>query len=256
MSDRINRNTQSGNADQQYWNERFVDNGSWDAAGGQGQTRSFAEFFHERITIPYLHFSMLDVGCALGDAMPIWHANYPYAELSGCDVSEVAIERCTHAYGNMASFFTAGIDNIDGFWDIIYCSNVLEHLDDPVSAARILLGHCSELYVMTPYREYILESAVEHKYSLSKHSFDALLNTGHTISIESLTLRCPGPWGPIYSTLLPKTYFRERLIPTLGSLIKRRNLQQAMSYFFYPRQIIFAIKSSSSPPQTNNKQHR
>ena len=73
------------------------------------------------IKFPFEDFSLLDVGCALGDAVPVLHKSYPKARIYGCDVSEIGIDRCKKDHGHIAKFFKAGFEDISGFWDVIFC---------------------------------------------------------------------------------------------------------------------------------------
>ena len=66
----------------QYWDNRFTHN--WEKWNGRLQTRYFAED-----QAPYLELPpnfdgiILDFGCGLGDAMPIYRKNFPKAKLIG-----------------------------------------------------------------------------------------------------------------------------------------------------------------------------
>jgi hypothetical protein len=63
MSTNINKN-------QDWWEEYFSVDGGWEKNGGREQTRIFSEHFTKRAIInPSAHFSLLDVGCALGDSI-------------------------------------------------------------------------------------------------------------------------------------------------------------------------------------------
>jgi SAM-dependent methyltransferase len=191
----LNPNTQA-NSD-----EAFQIGGLWEKNEGRKQTRIFAQYFHKHISIPYKGFSVLDVGCALGDSIPIWHKHYPSAKLSGCDISEIAIKRCKESYGHIANFFQASFEEIEGCWDIIYCSNVLEHFPDFIEIAQILLLHCKVLYVLTPFAELrdgnCLSLSPEHFHAATffRNSFNILIDMGKVSKIETTVFRCPGAWG-------------------------------------------------------------
>src|SRR5947209_455100 len=76
----------------------FEEGGLWERNRGPEQTRRFAECLHRHCRIPWQEFSLLDVGCALGDALAVWHEKYPAAKLSGCDVADSAVRRCRERY--------------------------------------------------------------------------------------------------------------------------------------------------------------
>ena len=71
---------------------------------GCDQTRRFTECFVRNIKIPFDEFSLLDVGCALGDAVPVLHKSYPKVRIYGCDVSEIGIDRCKKDHGTLLNF--------------------------------------------------------------------------------------------------------------------------------------------------------
>jgi len=91
-----------------YWDNRFKTD--WEEKAGRSQTADFA-----KAQIPYFDISpdfdgsILDFGCGLGDAIPIYKEFYPKAKLYGVDISSVGIEKCKGSYGCLADF-TAGTE--------------------------------------------------------------------------------------------------------------------------------------------------
>ena len=179
----------------------FQEGGVWDQNQGANQTRLFAECFHKHSRIPFTaEFSVLDIGCALGDALPVWKMHYPQARLFGCDVAESAISRAKDRYGAIAKFFLAGFEDLQGRWDVIYCSNVMEHFEQHVAIATALLAHCNVLYVMTPYlelrdgRSIVPEPGDFHVATFDKKPFNSL-EANHGAAISTKVVSCPGAWG-------------------------------------------------------------
>lgn len=215
------------------WDVEFEKGGSWEQNQGRRQTRLFAECFHEHIRIPRSQpFSVLDVGCGLGDALPVWKSKYPGAQLAGCDVSSVSIERCVQKYGLIADFFTASFESIRGTWDVIYCSNVLEHFEQHLEIASTLLRHCRRLFIMTPYAELTSEGkplepapGQLHVASFFEKTFDALQGQGRA-EVSVRVISCPGAWGPE-----GWRRWRSHLYHRLGKLPP------------VPRQIIYSIRN-------------
>ena len=224
------------------WDDRFSHNGRWEKNNGRSQTRIFAEGFNRVINMPFDHFSLLDVGCALGDAIPVFKNKYPHAILSGCDFSATGIERCVKDYGGIASFFASSIENINGKWDAIYCSNVLEHFHNPVQLAQQLLGNCRILYLMLPYKELEnrqpLTSASNnqngHIYSFFMSSFNTLLENGPASAINTTILGCPGAWG---------WTFQRKVLHVISAI---RHWHRFDEIFIYRKQIIFEIHGKNS----------
>jgi 2-polyprenyl-3-methyl-5-hydroxy-6-metoxy-1,4-benzoquinol methylase len=182
--------------------EAFRYNGPWEKRGGREQTRLFALSFHRHTKVPFTDaFSVLDVGCALGDSLPVWHKLYPRAELSGCDISRTAVDRASELHGSFAKFSRASFEDIKGFYDVIFCSNVLEHFEQHVEIARELLGHCKILFVMTPYAELdngrpLTPSAGSyHVASFLEDTFSAL-EIDSQATVRTKVVRCAKAWGP------------------------------------------------------------
>ena len=67
-----------------WWERYFAVGGDWERRGGRRQTRVFAEHFIRHAGLPADQaFSLLDAGCALGDALALFAASYPKARLHG-----------------------------------------------------------------------------------------------------------------------------------------------------------------------------
>jgi SAM-dependent methyltransferase len=137
---------------EEYWDRRF-DSGDWESKKGRSQTENFAigQMRHIRLD-PGFRGSILDFGCGLGDAIPIYKRHFPQATFVGIDISESAMRKCSERYGSIASFRRGSADDVPES-DVIIASNVLEHLEDDVSVAQTLLSKCKELYIIVPYKE-------------------------------------------------------------------------------------------------------
>jgi SAM-dependent methyltransferase len=175
--------------------------GSFDLNNGRMQTRLFAEAFHRHINVNMkADFTVLDVGCGLGDALPVWRKYYPNSKLFGCDFSGTAIRRCNETYGNIATFFRARFEDIAETYDVIYCSNVLEHFECYLQIAELLHRRCQKLYILVPYMELrngmpiCSESDYYHKATFSLSSFDAMKSSKRSVS--GRVIRAPGAWSP------------------------------------------------------------
>jgi SAM-dependent methyltransferase len=213
----------------------FQENGLWEKNNGPQQTRLFAEYFHHYIKIPLQgNFSVLDVGCALGDALQIWHELYPQARLYGCDVSQIAVDRCIGKYGRIAQFFHASFEDIKGYWDIIYCNATLEHFEQHLEIAQHLLSQCRVLYIMTPYEELLNGKPLEpkpgsfHVATFNEDSFESIKPEKGDYQVK--IIRCPGAWGPSSSFGMIKWFIKMKINKIIGK-----------DYYSYPRMIIYTI---------------
>ncbi|MFH0939086.1 MAG: class I SAM-dependent methyltransferase [Planctomycetota bacterium] len=186
----------------EWWDEYFAPGGGWELNGGSLQTALFAKTFCAHVKLSEKEkFSLLDVGCALGEAILIFAKNYPLSQLTGIDISIVAIERCRAMLGDVARFQQSSINDIAERYDVIYISNVLEHSTDYEVKARLLIHRCKRLFIMVPYKErrdgkpLRPDSAQHHQVTFLRDSFDFLSKEGSASSITVKIVSCPGAWG-------------------------------------------------------------
>jgi SAM-dependent methyltransferase len=134
-----------------YWNDRFQ-NGSWLDAG-RLQTMNYALANVAQLTIDESFTgTILDFGCALGDAATVYAETFPNAALVGVDHSEIAIKKCREKYGDISRFLCADYSDIPEA-DVIIASHVLEHIEGDNAILAELLGKCNDLFVIVPYKE-------------------------------------------------------------------------------------------------------
>ena len=185
-----------------WWERYFAVGGDWERRGGRRQTRVFAEHFIRHAGLPADQaFSLLDAGCALGDALTLFAASYPKARLHGIDFSATAIARCREALGSSVELTRGDLDAIKGPYDAIYCSNTLEHFADYEDCARHLLAQCARLFVMVPFHELQdgqplrPDPSEHHQHSFERDSFDFLQREGLAQAVHTRVFPCPGAWG-------------------------------------------------------------
>ncbi len=155
----------------EYWEARFA-SGNWDEREGQIQTYGHATS-NLALMKPRLPkgFSgtLLDFGCAKGNAIRAYSEAYPEATLLGMDISKTSIEACRESFGKQAEFFIGDHMDVPEV-DVIVVSHVLEHLDDDIGIARQLLSKCKHLFIFVPWRER-LGDVVEHVHSYGPDGF-------------------------------------------------------------------------------------
>jgi 2-polyprenyl-3-methyl-5-hydroxy-6-metoxy-1,4-benzoquinol methylase len=96
--------------------------------------------------------SLLDVGCGNGELLRMIDAHYPGKQLTGLDLSEAVVKQNQTHLPAMAF----GVGNVetdvinlkklkqkDGF-DVVVCTEVLEHLTDPATALKHLADACKK----------------------------------------------------------------------------------------------------------------
>jgi SAM-dependent methyltransferase len=223
--------------DRRWWEEYFTPGGGWESNGGRLQTRIFAEHFTDRIQLDQtIAFSILDVGCALGESIRHFAKVWPHATLHGIDFSTTAIARCKDELGKMAIFSVGDFVDIEGRYDIIYCSNVLEHFPDFDTKARQLAKHCNRLCILVPYKELRSRSPLvpnpteHHQHTFLRNSFEFLVQERLAHSIKTHIFSCPGAWG--WSL---KTRIKEGIIKNLARMLLNRPC------VLPPKQILYDI---------------
>ena len=218
----------------QWWENYFAEGGGWEFNGGRQQSRIFAEHFARVLPIERNgSFSLLDVGCALGDGIDVFSREFSNAKLLGVDFSTVAVKRCQRQYGSVAQFAVGDIDSVVGSYDLIYCSNTLEHFANFVDMARSLTAHCKRLCILVPYEELYdgrplqPNSTEHHQATFHDDSFDGLIREGVAVSIDRYVFSAPGAWG---WTPLEKVFqqFKNLLRP----FFKRPVLSEPLQVFY------------------------
>ena len=199
-----------------YWDTRFS-NGDWEQKRGRSQTRQFA-----LSQIPYLEIpkrfsgTILDFGCGLGDAFPIYKDAFPNATLIGLDISEEAIKKCKESYGNFAEFICGTFIDVPKV-DIIISSNVFEHLTDDISIAKHLIEKCGQLYIIVPYKEKLTPGS-EHINSYDENYFLSLGQYEFKIFLSR-------GWSQFGINLIYHLYFKNIFRPFFGKPIILRSKQ-------------------------------
>jgi 2-polyprenyl-3-methyl-5-hydroxy-6-metoxy-1,4-benzoquinol methylase len=111
--------------------------------------------------------SVLDVGCGIGELIMDLSSALPKARFVGLDISPIAIETCRQTLPN-AAFHVVDIanDHLNDAFDLVVCSEVTEHLENPMAAVSNLrrmtrLG--GYLVLTTPHgRVHETEESVGH----------------------------------------------------------------------------------------------
>lgn len=198
-----------------YWDHRFA-SGDWEQQRGRSQTASFAAKQVQLLSLPTtFDGSMLDFGCGLGDALPIYKSHFPSGHLIGLDHSDAAITACRNRYGDIATFIRGGCESVP-IVDVIVASNVVEHITDNISVVRALLSKCSELYIFVPYLEKPLCREHVHRYDTDSFScFERL---------EVQSFYCPG-WSQYGYQRWVGMYLKNLLRPIFGKPLEYRRKQ-------------------------------
>ncbi|MDE3060401.1 MAG: class I SAM-dependent methyltransferase [Pseudomonadota bacterium] len=126
------------------------------------------------------HCAALDVGCGAGNLLQALSRRRPGWALYGADIGDQRREQILAIHG-VKHFFSGDISAIEGRFDIIFLSHVLEHVPSPVAFLRqlaMLLNPGGMLAVLVPHwRENAFDLLVaDHCMHFTVPSLHRLLN--------------------------------------------------------------------------------
>lgn len=128
-------NVESANAF--YSNEKLVE--KYHAPLQQSIYQLFSDILTEKIKIAK-SAKVLDAGCGLGIFTNTLRERFQTESINGFDFSEIAIQKARSVYKKIDFFVHDIYDSLDKHYDIIVCTETLEHLADPEKAIKKLLS--------------------------------------------------------------------------------------------------------------------
>ncbi len=127
--------------------------------------QAFERFVVDMVT-PAEPGSILDAGCGEGYFTSAIKAACPSADVVGVDASDGAVRYATERFGDSVSFRVGNIFALpfaDDSFDVVLCSEVLEHLDNPAAAFSELRRIARRRVVLTvplePYFKFFNDIA-------------------------------------------------------------------------------------------------
>ena len=158
----------------EYWEERFG-SGDWDLYDGEKQSVFFSELAVSSLPT-WLSAQLLrnswkvtDFGCAAGAGTAILARLFPRCTFTGVDFSESAIVKAqkNYPYCNfVCEDMTNSLDNTD----VVFCSNVLEHMKDPYTQLERLVSSAKHhAIIMVPLHDSLNIS--EHFFVFNEEFF-------------------------------------------------------------------------------------
>ena len=170
----INLNTK------EYWDKRFDGNGNWIENAGDKQSVFFANILCELLPnnikneILQNRYTVCDMGCAMGEGTQVFSRELA-VNVDGTDFSPNAIEKAKKTFPEN-HFYTCDITAIpeDIKYDVILCSNVLEHFLLPWNIFHNFAA-CATKYIilLVPYKEKL--QIDEHMYHFSEENIPVSL---------------------------------------------------------------------------------
>src|SRR3972149_5406914 len=133
----------------------------WERNKGREQTDFFAcitlehlpPIFHQILT--QYQLSILDWGCALGEAVKRFQDTFPMNYIVGMEVVTSAVTKAKIAYPE-CHFILGDITTLPETFDVIYASNCLEHFEKPLKILKDLLNKANDyVIILVPFQEYI-----------------------------------------------------------------------------------------------------
>lgn len=123
-------------------------------------------------------FTLLDIGCALGDGCRLLKKHFPQAEITGADLSQAGIQKARSKSSDVEYFiFDLNKQEIPKKYDYISLIHILEHFDDPYPIIDKCLKAVNQaVYISTPYGGDFDNPRLywkgEHRYLFNEHTFD------------------------------------------------------------------------------------
>lgn len=177
---------------------------------------------------------LLDVGCGIGTLLSQIPVKTGITEISGCDFSQEAIEIAERAGFNV---FVADLTDINTFppkkYDIIICSEVLEHIEDDDSALlhlHSLVQNGGRIVISVPYAKQNWSAHDEFAGHIRRYEYDELtqkIERANFSILESFV------WGfPVYA-LYHSVLVRCKPDDMMGYNSTQKTLKRYLSYILY-----------------------
>ena len=153
-----------------YWNARLSQYGDF---WREDNYQQILDFFPKNEG-----FSLLDVGCALGDGTELLKRCFPEASIVGIDISEIGIKKAAEKNSDV-DYLVLDIvkDEPPEMYDYITIIQTLEHFDEPYPIIDKCLRHIRKSLIVsvpyTPDHTGRIRIVDEHRYAFNETSFES-----------------------------------------------------------------------------------
>ncbi|MCE5285761.1 MAG: class I SAM-dependent methyltransferase [Pelosinus sp.] len=154
----------------EYWNDRFSQN--WVLCGGIEQSKFFYKLLIQNLTeeitqeIKNNKLSLCDIGCAEGEGVYLLSTYFPDSYIVGQDFSATAISNAKNKFPNN-HFQCSDMLSSTVKYDILVCSNVLEHFSNPYEITNKIVLQAQRYFItLVPFKEY--NKGTEHFYTFEE----------------------------------------------------------------------------------------
>lgn len=199
----------------EYWEERFA-SGNWECYDGDLQSVFFSQVAIEAFPV-WLNqelsrheWTIFDVGCAEGGGTATLARHFPSCHTVGIDLSEAAVKRAKKKYP-FCQFVQGDAYTQKETADIIFISNVLEHLQSPTENMRSLVGMAKcHAILIHPLHDTL---AIDEHFHVFDEEFFPLRIGDHVLSYFKIIDcgRRNSPYWPGEQILV--VYSRESVLP-------------------------------------------
>ncbi len=139
----------------EWWQHYLAEH--WDANDGAGQTRHFMQRLvaelpeAEREWLAEGSPRVLDWGCAHGEGVAEFGRAFPNARVAGLDIAAGAVAEARRRHPGH-EFHVGGGTEVPAGYDVLLCSNTLEHFHEPQPVLEGICAAARELaIVLVPY---------------------------------------------------------------------------------------------------------
>ena len=140
-------------------------------------------------------FHFVDYGCALGDGTAFLAHRFPFCSVTGIDFSDAAIQEASEKYPQ-CSFEIGDITQPLPKADVVFSSNTLEHLQDPLPILHSLVCASTKYTILLlPLEE--APTVAEHAFLFQTDMFPARIED-HYLS-DFKVLDCRGMNSPYWN---------------------------------------------------------
>lgn len=126
--------------------------------------------------------SILEIGCGMGETVNLCKKMIPHAKVTGNDFSDTAINKARELYPDIA-FIACDAMELTGKYDLVICSQTLEHVDEPEKMVRKIKELGKRVFITVPWPNSGLDNGVHwHINRFYPEDFKEWLGEGVTIT--------------------------------------------------------------------------
>ncbi len=178
---------------QEYWDFRMQYD--WNFVGGGEQTMYFAAGLFANVDYSKIKNveTVLDYGCATGDSSIILKIFLPKAKISLFDISKVGVSKAILKYSR---FIPVEKYSQDKKYDLVYSSNVIEHVDNPKAFVQNIIELSNKyIIIQCPWKElhYLNNQLItpqnqtsEHKWTIDEDFFNKYIDNEKVTWVKTI----------------------------------------------------------------------